>query len=144
MGSEFKYYVWDAPLLILQMLAVQGIFYSTFGLLLLPAAHAIGADLSLGLVFFDNAPWQVLPCYLLNSLVLGVVIWRVVERSRQCLDFTCTCYFAHLLACSYYTGRLWPSITTLVATAACVTTTTVLAEYLCLHANLGEIQLRFV
>merc|ERR1719367_2085433 len=40
--------------------------------------------------------------YLCNALSCSLALWYVVQRTKLCLDFTCTVYFFHLLACWYY------------------------------------------
>lgn len=52
--SGFRYHVWDPPLLLLQMLALQASFYACAGLCLAATAHAVQAELSLDLIFAEQ------------------------------------------------------------------------------------------
>lgn len=56
--AGFRRSVWDPLLLLLQMLAMQCLFYGTLGLLLLLITHAIDGSLSLELVFSPKVSWQ--------------------------------------------------------------------------------------
>jgi hypothetical protein len=41
------------------------------------------------------------------SLIFSsAALWHVVQRTKQCLDFTCTVHFFHIIICWIYNGYL--------------------------------------
>eukprot|EP00051_Salpingoeca_urceolata_P029962 m.7719 g.7719 ORF g.7719 m.7719 type:complete len:162 (-) comp3031_c0_seq1:46-531(-) len=142
--SSFRFFVWDPWLLVLQMVCLQCLHYVTLAILVALLSRAIGADVSLNLVFSHNALdiWQLVPAFMFNALVSAVLLWVVVGRAKQCLDFACTVFFFHLVATWAYTGEFPSRLSWWLMHAACVTVTALAGEYICMHADLSSIELK--
>lgn len=65
-------------------------------------------------------------------------IWRIVERYRLCLDFSCTIHIVHLIACIWYNGTL-PTPFWWLLNATCAAITCICAEFLCMRTELNSI-----
>ena len=142
MTNSFRHALWDPPLILAQIAAVQACFYATLGALLAAGARAFGGAASLGLVFSFRAldAWQVVPAFLLNSLAMAGILWFVVGRARQCWDFAVTAHTIHFVACCLYAG--FPAYWTWwLLNVACATIMTLCGEYLCMKFDMQEIQM---
>ena len=75
-GGQFRYYVWDAPLILIQIAALQAIFYFTVVLLASLVAKAINGRVSLDLVldFHELETWQLYPVFAINAAVMYVPV----------------------------------------------------------------------
>lgn len=80
---------------------------------------------------------EIYNCFFFRSLVL----WFIVERTKQCLDFSCTWHFIHLVICWFYNGSFPTTFSWWCMNIACVTLTCVCAEFLCLRTELQAIPL---
>ena len=164
-GSQFRGTVWDPVLIIAQMLALQSFYYVFFTLFVLFAALVTGSELSLGLVFDARGQrgdtllaWLVvlgqlcaaaLGCALfIFATFFGLTGWLsrsmslvlIVERSKQCADFTVTLHMFHLLACTIRSGfpttLLWWSMN-----LGSVLIMAFLGEFICLQKEMVPISL---
>lgn len=87
-------------------------------------------------VNFDSALVQ-----LASELVCAFTLVRVVQRTRQCLDFVCTFHLFHLIFLILY-NRLFPTeLSWWLFQVFGITVCTVLGEYLCRKAESREIHL---
>ena len=137
MGSDS----FSPKMVLYQMAIVQAAFYLSFTLLSVFAQILMGFPFSLGQLFDPNQYDLVLSlCFLLDMGLMGVVIFRVIERTRKCLDFVLTMIFFHfiftLFSNGFPTRFLW-WLLQLVGAAGC----TLLAEGLCMREARKDIQL---
>ncbi|CAG0918916.1 unnamed protein product [Notodromas monacha] len=77
--------------------------------------------------------------FLINAPVVSVVLWYVVKRTKQCLDFAVTVHLFHFLACWVYNGALSNSLTWWLLQIICVAITCVCGEFLCMRTELAAI-----
>ncbi|KAI4468301.1 sys1 [Holotrichia oblita] len=79
---------------------------------------------------------------IINSVCFrAVILWFVVERTKQCLDFSCTWYFFHLIVCWFYNGNFPTTFSWWTLNIACVSVMCVCGEFLCLKSELQAIPL---
>ncbi|KAG9353382.1 hypothetical protein JZ751_017977 [Albula glossodonta] len=114
MASHFRSYIWDPVLIISQILLMQCIYYSFLGLWL------AGVD---GLVH--------------NSRALG--LWFFIRRGKQCLDFTVTVHFFHMIGCWIYNSHLPAALSWWLVNVVCIALMAVIGEYLCMRTELRAI-----
>ena len=75
-----------------------------------------------------------------NHIFSSVALWYVVQRTKLCLDFTCTVHFFHLLACWYYNNYTFGNtITWWFINIVCMTIMCVSGEFLCMRTELRAI-----
>ena len=144
-SNSFRPYVWDPFLLLCQIAAVQAAFYATLGVILSAVAHWASGTVSLALLFSFRAleMWQVIPAFVLNSLLMSIVLWLVVGRARQCWDFAVTAHLIHLVACCAYGG--FPAYWTWwIMNVACGVIMTICAEFLCMRLDMQAIEMSHV
>ena len=66
-------------------------------------------------------------------------LWYVVQRTKQCLDFTCTVHFFHLVFCWYYNGFVPTFLSWWVINILCIAIMCVSGEFLCMRTELRAI-----
>nr|CAH0104139.1 unnamed protein product [Daphnia galeata] len=149
MSGSFRIAVWDPPLIISQIVAVQCIMYVSLGLWIIVLLNFIaGHPVSIDYIFKyqevnvkDVSGRLVVACFLLNSLISATSLWAIVQRTKLCLDFSATAFFLHLVASLIYNSG-WPySASWWVLQFSCVTITCVLAEFLCMRSEMKSIPL---
>jgi len=147
MGGSFRHYIWDPMLIISQILAIQGFYYTSFGVILsvlfqltstsptmqhlLNPSHQNLGNLENTLVVMASA---------LNSLCVAVFLWLVVQRAKLCLDFTCTLHFLHALVGWIYSGVL-VTFSSFIIQIICISISAIVGEYLCMRSALLDIPL---
>ncbi|XP_057370732.1 protein SYS1 homolog [Daphnia carinata] len=149
MSGSFRIAIWDPPLIISQIVAVQCIMYVSLGLWIILLLNVIaGHPVSIDYIFKyqevnvkDVSGRLVVACFLLNSLISATSLWVIVQRTKLCLDFSVTAFFLHLVASLIYNSG-WPySASWWVLQFSCVTITCVLAEFLCMRSEMKSIPL---
>ncbi|VDM27093.1 unnamed protein product [Toxocara canis] len=140
--SAFRSYVWDPSLIIGQMLCLQSIFYSS-KCVLLTLARLRGYQPSVVQLFSPQVSFAVALTQLLSAGVCAVALYYVVQRAKQCLDFTCTYHLWHLVLVIFYSGSFPLQISWWLLQVISIIWCTVLGEYLCLRAESREIPLPF-
>nr|CDJ96390.1 Integral membrane protein SYS1-related domain containing protein [Haemonchus contortus] len=138
--SSFRSYVWDPVLLISQMVCMQTVFYTTETAAMV-AYSVTGYTPILAHIYSVQALRVMVVVQLLATLSCGVAMRFVVQRAKQCLDFSCTLHIFHLLIVIVYnhafpTQLLWWGVQ-----VASVVICTLLGEYLCMTAESQEIRL---
>ncbi|KAK6032038.1 hypothetical protein OSTOST_01797 [Ostertagia ostertagi] len=138
--SSFRSYVWDPVLLISQMVCMQTVFYTTECVAMV-AYSITGFTPTLAHIYSLQALRVMVVVQLLATLSCGVAMRFVVQRAKQCLDFSCTLHVFHLLIVIIYnfafpTQLLWWGVQ-----IASVVICTLLGEYLCMAAESQEIRL---
>ncbi|XP_032777110.1 protein SYS1 homolog isoform X1 [Daphnia magna] len=149
MSGSFRIAIWDPPLIISQIVAVQCIMYVSLGLWIIILLNVLaGHPVSIDYIFKyqevnvkDVSGRLVVACFLLNSLISATSLWAIVQRTKLCLDFSITAFFVHLVASLIYNSG-WPySASWWVLQFSCVTITCVLAEFLCMRSEMKSIPL---
>eukprot|EP00040_Diaphanoeca_grandis_P017497 m.91381 g.91381 ORF g.91381 m.91381 type:complete len:193 (+) comp26462_c0_seq4:402-980(+) len=138
---NFRYYVFDPFLIILQILTIQCFFYVALAVVLHWVAASASTPLSIDLLFTSKAMtiWQVKAAYLMVAPISGGLIGWIVGRAKQCLDFAATIHVLHLVFTMFYatfptTASWWVVNTVSAAITASV------AEYVSMNINLEAIR----
>jgi len=146
MAGQFRYTVWDPWMIISQILTLQSVFYVSLGLWIFLFDSMSGSSKSLDQIFkyqelqpTNFSGKLVLAAYVFNALNCSVGLWYVVQRTKLCLDFSCTIYILHLFVCVWYNSALpytlsWWLINTVCAAVLCVS-----GEFLCMRTELQSI-----
>ncbi|XP_064466752.1 protein SYS1 homolog [Ornithodoros turicata] len=148
MAGHFRYSVWDPLLIVAQILTLQSIFYLGLGFWICFFDTVTGQFLSLDQVFAYEAIHMrdmrgrcVLGSYIINSLLGSVGLWYFVQRTKQCLDFSSTVHFFHLLTCWAYNGAFPHTLSWWLLNMVCVTVMCVCGEFLCIRTEMKAIPL---
>ncbi|KAJ8926020.1 hypothetical protein NQ315_009875 [Exocentrus adspersus] len=146
--GSFRYTQWDPWLIISQIISVQCILYVTLGLIVFLLGLLAGDTLTLDHIFEyheiqvrDIGGRLVISSFVINSLFGAVVLWYIVERTKQCMDFSCTWHVIHLVICWFYNGQFPTTLSWWVLNVACATLMCVCGEFLCLRTELSAIPL---
>ncbi|KAL3307963.1 Integral membrane protein of the Golgi [Cichlidogyrus casuarinus] len=130
------------------MIALQCVFYASLGLLLGCFARFVGRNLSLHLMFSDMevrfrdpSGKCMAAIFITVACFSGVALWRVVKRTKQCLDFSCTLYFWHFVACMLYNFSFPTSGAWWVVILLSIALSTIIGEFLCMKSEMREIPL---
>ncbi|OWK02977.1 SYS1, partial [Cervus elaphus hippelaphus] len=130
MAGQFRSYVWDPLLILSQIVLMQTVYYGSLGLWL---------ALILG---FSTPPGRLSTMsFVLNALTCALGLLYFIRRGKQCLDFTVTVHFFHLLGCWLYSSRFPSALTWWLVQAVCIALMAVIGEYLCMRSELKEIPL---
>nr|CAG4652233.1 EOG090X0FH3 [Triops cancriformis] len=148
MNGSFRVTVWDPPLIISQICAMQAIMYVSLGTGVLVLHMISGHPISLDALFrYEDVQVKevggrlLVAVFLLNSLICALALWIIVQRRKMCLDFTATVHFLHLIFCWFYNGLFPTSAAWWLVQVICVTITCVCAEFLCLRSEMKAIPL---
>ena len=66
-------------------------------------------------------------------------LWYVVQRTKLCLDFSCTVHLLHLVGCIWWNLSLPHTLTWWCINLVCLTTMCVSGEFLCMRTELRTI-----
>ncbi|RZB89848.1 SYS1 domain containing protein [Asbolus verrucosus] len=148
LSGSFRYTQWDPWLIISQIVSVQCIMYVSLGLILALLGTLVGDTRSLDHIFEyheiqvrDFGGRMVITAFVINALVGSITLWYIVERTKQCMDFSCTWHFIHLIICWGYNGSFPTTFSWWALNVACATLMCVCAEFLCLRTELKAIPL---
>ncbi|XP_077430575.1 protein SYS1 homolog [Vanacampus margaritifer] len=146
MGSHFRSYIWDPVLIVFQIVLMQCIYYSFLGLWLAGVDSLMSARGSLDQIFsyeilsFSSLLGRLsLMAFVLNSLTCALGLWFFIRRGKQCLDFTVTVHFFHLISCWIYNSRFPSTLSWWLVNLACMVLMAVIGEYLCMRTELRAI-----
>lgn len=79
---------------------------------------------------------------LLSSIIGSFLLAIIVEKSKKCLDFTCTLLFVHVVICGMYDGvSTLHSFDFWIVNLLGMVTMVLLGEYLCSRKELMDIPL---
>lgn len=81
----------------------------------------------------------VMAAFILNALTSSLGLWKVVQRTKQCLDFTVTAHVIHLCASWWYNGHLPSQPSVWLLNLVTITLMCVLGEYLCMRTEMQHI-----
>ncbi|XP_039291878.1 protein SYS1 homolog [Nilaparvata lugens] len=146
--GQFRHSQWDPILIISQIVAMQSVYYVTLGLWIAAVNLLVGTSRSLDHLFkyqeihVRDIPGKlIIASYVLNSLTGACSLWWLVQRTKQCLDFSCTLHLFHLLACWYYNGHFPASLSWWLLNSACLAIMCICGEFLCMRTELKAIPL---
>uniref|UniRef100_A0A3B3T9B9 SYS1 golgi trafficking protein n=1 Tax=Paramormyrops kingsleyae TaxID=1676925 RepID=A0A3B3T9B9_9TELE len=77
--------------------------------------------------------------FILNSLTCAIGLWFFIRRGKQCLDFTVTVHFFHMIGCWIYNSHLPAALSWWLVNMACIALMAVIGEYLCMRTELRAI-----
>lgn len=146
--GQFRNTAWDPTLIISQIIALQSVYYLTLGVWLVALDFIVGTSRSLDHIFKyqeiqvrDVTGKLVIVSYVLNSLTGSVGLWWLVQRTKLCLDFSCTAQFMHLVFCWMYNGYFPNTLSWWLLNLACATIMCICGEFLCMRTELKAIPL---
>ncbi|KAM9814044.1 protein SYS1 homolog [Neosynchiropus ocellatus] len=146
MASNFRSYIWDPVLIMCQMVLMQCIYYSCLGLWLAVLDSVLQTHRSLDQIFNDEVLGLAsmhgrvsMMAFLLNSLTCATGLWLFVRRGKQCLDFTVTVHFFHMVGCWIYNAHVPAALAWWLVNVACIALMAVIGEYLCMRTELRAI-----
>jgi len=149
MAGAFRYKVWDPPLIVSQIITVQALYYLGLCTWISILELFAGYHRTLDSVFdFEELQIKqnhgrfIMVAFVLNSLTSGAALWQVVQRTKQCLDFSATVHILHLIICWGYVGYLPTLPSFYLLHTLCLALMCVLAEYLCLRSEMTHIPVR--
>ncbi|KAK0042898.1 protein SYS1 [Biomphalaria pfeifferi] len=146
MAGQFRSFQWDPILIIAQIIAMICFWYFSLGIWIF-VLDVIGKfDLSIEQIFtqsdlglYEDSGRTNIIGFALNSLTVSFIMWCVVGRTKQCLDFTATIHLFHFFACWIYFGYVPVTFWWWVTNIVCVALTTVTAEFLCMRSEMKAI-----
>lgn len=146
MGGRFRSYVWDPALIISQIIALQCVFYFTIGTVTAGLLAMIGSHPSLQHIFDSQSVHigarenqLLIVSHVLNSIFGSLALWYIIQRAKQCLDFTCTLHLIHFILCWIYTRHFPTSVTWWLVQLVCIVLMVVIGEYLCMRSDMKDI-----
>lgn len=75
----------------------------------------------------------------LYVLLSALGLWIFIRRGKQCLDFTVTVHFFHMIGCWIYNSHLPAALSWWLVNVACIALMAVIGEYLCMRTELRAI-----
>ncbi|KAH0619099.1 hypothetical protein JD844_018765 [Phrynosoma platyrhinos] len=162
MAPQFRSYVWDPALILSQIVLMQAVYYSSLGLWLALVDSLVQNSPSLDQIFsyevghsslgweseiltvlgFSTSPGRLaMMAFILNALTCAIGLLYFIRRGKQCLDFTVTVHFFHLLGCWIYNTHFPTALTWWLVHTVCTALMAVIGEYLCMRTELKEIPL---
>uniref|UniRef100_A0A803STC2 SYS1 golgi trafficking protein n=1 Tax=Anolis carolinensis TaxID=28377 RepID=A0A803STC2_ANOCA len=91
---------------------------------------------------FSTSPGRLaMMAFILNALTCAIGLLYFIRRGKQCLDFTVTVHFFHLLGCWIYNTHFPTALTWWLVHTVCTALMAVIGEYLCMRTELKEIPL---
>uniref|UniRef100_A0A9J8C8A6 SYS1 golgi trafficking protein n=1 Tax=Cyprinus carpio carpio TaxID=630221 RepID=A0A9J8C8A6_CYPCA len=73
------------------------------------------------------------------SVTSALGLWFFIRRGKQCLDFTVTVHFFHVIGCWIYNTHLKAALSWWLVNVACMALMAVIGEYLCMRTELRAI-----
>lgn len=125
---------------------MQCIYYSFLGLWLAGVDGLVQTSRSLDQIFnyevlgFSTTHGRLsMMAFILNSLTCALGLWFFIRRGKQCLDFTITVHFFHMIGCWIYNAHLPAALSWWLVNMACMALMAVIGEYLCMRTELRAI-----
>ncbi|XP_043464019.1 protein SYS1 homolog [Leptopilina heterotoma] len=147
-SGQFRKTTWDPFLIICQIIAVQTIMYFFLGIWIWMTATLMGSTRSLDYAFQykeihvrDFGGHLVITIFIINALIGALALWRIVQRTKQCMDFACTAHLIHLICCWLYNGTFPTTFSWWCLNIVCVIIMCVCGEFLCMRTELQAIPL---
>ncbi|XP_072308874.1 protein SYS1 homolog [Eucyclogobius newberryi] len=144
--AHFRSYIWDPVLIVSQIVLMQCIYYSFLGLWLAGVDGLVQTSRSLNQIFsyeilgFASMQGRLsMMAFILNSLTSALGLWFFIRRGKQCLDFTVTVHFFHMIGCWIYNSHPPASLAWWLVNVASMALMAVIGEYLCMRTELMAI-----
>merc|ERR1712038_1610415 len=146
-GGSFRAYIWDPLLIISQIIAMQSFYYVSLCLILTflfqlsthhPEMHHVLDPTYINLSNLENT--LVVIANIVNSLAVSVFLWIIVQRSKLCLDFTCTLHLFQMLIGWMNSGKLF-TFSSLIIQIICISISSIAGEFLCMRSEMKAIPL---
>lgn len=125
---------------------MQCIYYSFLGLWLAGVDGLVHTSRSLDQIFsyevlgFSTTQGRLsMMAFILNSLTCALGLWFFIRRGKQCLDFTVTVHFFHMIGCWIYNAHLPAALSWWLVNVACMALMAVIGEYMCMRTELRAI-----
>ena len=148
MAQRFRSSEWNPYLLAGQIVFMQCLFYGTTGALCALFSPISQWHTSLRLLlddrelrFRDLQGRCLIAVFLLSAGLCAFGLWRLVRRTKLCLDFTCTLYFWHFIFCAFYTTSFPASGAWWLTVAVSLVIMTLMGEFLCMRTEMKAIPL---
>ena len=77
--------------------------------------------------------------FLFNCSCSALGLWFFIRRGKQCLDFTVTVHFFHMIGCWIYNAHFPGALSWWLVNVACMALMAVIGEYLCMRSELRAI-----
>ncbi|VDN82825.1 unnamed protein product [Brugia pahangi] len=142
--NSFRSYIWDPGLIILQIICMQAAFYTAWCALLVIFCKSFiigygNSKCNINAEF--QASFHGTVIQLLSAAACSFIMSKVIGRSKQCLDFTCTLHFWHLIAVTLYYKSIPMHVFWWLLQLLSIVLCTVLGEYFCLQLESRDIHL---
>ncbi|CAG9315207.1 unnamed protein product [Blepharisma stoltei] len=149
-GRLFGSDVFDPKFIIIQILSLQAIYYSSSCAFTVLFDQLLGLNIHISQIFSTSvlnlqdaySLASVLACILV-SFILIISIVLIVERASKCLDFGSTILILHVVCVTFYEGfptnLIWWGLN-LVAFFVIV----IVSEFLCIKIEQKEISLTWI
>jgi len=145
-GGNFRYTVWDPLMICAQIVTLQCFFYVSLGMWIFLFDLLQGQPRSLDQIFKYQTLLAstlqgkfLITAFLCNALCCSVGLWYMVQRTKLCLDFTCTIHLLHIIFCWIFNGFMGNTLSWWFINLVCLTLTCVCAEFLCMRTELQAI-----
>ncbi|VDO02536.1 unnamed protein product [Rodentolepis nana] len=148
MAQRFRSSEWDPYLLTGQIIFMQCLFYGTLGALCTLVSPISKWHTSLRILlddselqFRDGQGRCLIAVFLLSAILCALGLWRLVRRTKLCLDFTCTLYFWHFIFCALYSASFPVSVAWWLTVGLSIVVMTLMGEFLCMRTEMKAIPL---
>eukprot|EP00092_Neocalanus_flemingeri_P034653 GFUD01037695.1.p1 GENE.GFUD01037695.1~~GFUD01037695.1.p1 ORF type:complete len:157 (+),score=31.57 GFUD01037695.1:94-564(+) len=146
MAGQFRYTVWDPWMIISQIITLQAVFYVSLGLWIVAFDFLADSPRSLDQIFSytelqanHSGGKLLIAAFICNALNCSLGLWYVVQRTKLCLDFSCTVHLLHLVGCIWWNLSLPHTLTWWCINLVCLTFMCVSGEFLCMRTELRTI-----
>ncbi|EEB12748.1 conserved hypothetical protein [Pediculus humanus corporis] len=148
--GQFRNSTWDPILIMSQIVALQALFYLSLGAIVFLMDCLLGSSRSLDHLFKyqeihvrDLGGKLIIAGFIINALFGAFGLWFIVERTKQCLDFSSTAHLIHLIACWNYNSSFPNTLSWWLLNLACLGIMCISGEFLCLRSELRAIPINF-
>eukprot|EP00457_Paulinella_chromatophora_P018825 gb/GEZN01020262.1/.p2 GENE.gb/GEZN01020262.1/~~gb/GEZN01020262.1/.p2 ORF type:complete len:174 (+),score=15.85 gb/GEZN01020262.1/:75-596(+) len=136
---------WDPLLIVSQIIALQCGFYLITGAAALVTTTVLLEPLGLEMLLtpaninlHTRSGWCPVIALVLAAPACSLLLYKIVNRAKEVLDFTCTCYLIHICCCWIY-SELPTSLDWWLVNAVTCVGTVLLAEYMCIQREMRDI-----
>ena len=144
-GQFYRTEGFNPKQILLQMVALQVLWYAVFGFIVASADYAYGIEPTSKQIFIQanyNLSSQIGVATVcgqwVSSVLFAPILSMVVVRVKKVLDFTLTIYFWHFLVCLHYE---LPGIGWWGTSSIAVLVGTLISEAICVRWELKTIEL---
>ncbi|XP_014661887.1 PREDICTED: protein SYS1 homolog [Priapulus caudatus] len=146
MAGQFRSYKWDPICIISQIIAMQCLFYTSLSIWIVMMNVIVHNNSSLDQIFsyrilrYNELNGRLLMiAFVLNSSTCALGLWYIVQRTKQCLDYSTTVHVVHFLLCWCYNYQMPNTVAWWLLNLVCLILMTVTGEFLCMRTELKAI-----